>query len=136
MTTDPALKSRWHGFYNLAGLAKATLSLGGVLVVGLGAVFSFALDEMQQENDKRYVLKGELVAALDAIVVRIDDVSDHVDEAALARDCKEVVDELERLEDIIEYKRLSDEDHGLEDKLLGRAARDLSSLDQCKRKLQ
>lgn len=121
----------WHGFSDLWALAKATasltLTLSPILVAGMYAIVTNALDE-------RYVQGDDLDPKLRKVEQRVvEQIDDKLSRAARDRDCKNVIERLEDLEDRIEYKKQRNEDHGLEDKQWRRANREFNILNHCVR---
>lgn len=68
--------SRWHGFHRWVDFVRATISLGGVLVLGLWAVLTWALDERYLPAEEREQIRQNAlsVKALQENLTTLSDV--------------------------------------------------------------
>lgn len=71
-----APKSQWHGFHRWVDFVRATISLGGVLVIGLWAVLTWALDGRYLPAEERAQIQSntQAVKALQENLTTLSDV--------------------------------------------------------------
>ena len=115
----PASKPAWHGFGDWIGFIRATVSLGGVIALGLWAMLTWAMDD-------RYVRHEDLQAA-------VQDIKGAVKDSVVDLKCQSLLEDMSRLEQTIRYKRSQSEDVGLEVDLLAADQRLLNQLQACVR---
>ncbi len=106
-----------HGFTDWMAFAKATLSLGGTLTIGLWAMLTWAMDD-------RYVKHEDLTAA-------VTDIKSTIKDSARQVQCEALLDDIQRLEQTVAFKSRTGEDASLERIILDSDKRKLQQYGGC-----
>jgi len=114
----PPPKTNLSGFTDWLSFAKATLSLGATLTLGLWAILTWAMDD-------RYVLREDMQRFT-------EDIKQSIEDSARQIRCENLFDDIQRLEQTIAFKARSGEDASLERIILDSSKRRLDQLNGCR----
>lgn len=111
------LKTTVTGFHAWIDFLKATVWLGGTISLGLWAMLTWAMDD-------RYVKHEDLQAA-------VADIKSTVKTSARQVQCEALLDDIQRLEQIIAFRARTGEDSSLERIILDSDKRKLTQYGGC-----